>query len=107
MASNTKQVIYRRKLIEWSNPQISISCQCELLKLSRSGLYSVKHLGYANARTMKVLANTIINNAYLRISHSSASDDKNRIIQSDIALFVWNENAHFYQQRKTVGFVRN
>ena len=39
MASNTKQVIDRRKLIEWSNPQISISRQCELLKLSRSGLY--------------------------------------------------------------------
>ena len=72
-----------------------------------AGLYSVKHIGYANARTMKVLANTIINNAYLRISHSTTSNDNNRIIQSDVASFVWNEKAHFYRQRKIVGFVKN
>ena len=72
-----------------------------------AGLYSTKHLGYANARTMNILANTITGNAYLRISQSAAPDDNNRIIQTDVATFVWNEQTPFYRQRKKVGFVKN
>jgi len=86
-----------------------------------SGLCSATHLGYANARTMRISANTIINNAYLRIStlgmRTSPSDfdscinqsptDNIQIIQDDVATFVWIDMKNYFQRRRPIGFVNN
>jgi len=72
-----------------------------------SGLCSSRHLGYANARTMRISANTILNNAYLRSSQSTSPETNNQIIRDDVASFVGENRISYFQRRKPVGFVNN
>ena len=69
-----------------------------------SGLCAAKHLDCANARTMNVLAKSIINNAYLRTCKSNKPDLNHLIIRDDVASFVWNENQTNYRRMKPIGF---
>lgn len=49
-----------------------------------------RELGYANARTMKLLANTITDKYLLRVSRLKESDTKS-IIWEDVKEFVWKQ----------------
>ena len=49
-----------------------------------------RELGYANARTMKLLANAISDKYLLRVSRLKESDTKS-IIWEDVKEFVWKQ----------------
>ena len=58
-----------------------------------------RELGYANARTMKLLANAITDKYLLRVSRMEETDTKS-IIQEDVEDFVWKP----LKETKKIGF---
>lgn len=55
-----------------------------------TGLCSQRELGYANARTMKSLSNTIAGNYYCRMSQSG-DGKSSKITMDDVRGFVWKQ----------------
>lgn len=66
----------------------------------------IKHLAadrrscYANARTMKIISRTIIQNTYLRISHTHEAQTEATVLRDDVACF----DVDGQRPRHTIGF---
>ena len=63
------------------------------------GLCQQRELGYANARTMKLLANAITDKYLLRVSRMEGTVAKT-IIREDVKEFVWKQ----VKGTKKIGF---
>ena len=59
-----------------------------------------RHSCYANARTMKIISRTIIQNAYVRLSDTHEAPPKTIILPADVACF----DTEGMRPRHTVGF---
>lgn len=67
------------------------------------------HLGYANARTMKLIADTILRNVYARMSyleHENPPVGRSGlpVMYDDVSSFVWSNDIYAYGRRR-VGFM--
>lgn len=71
----------------------------EMMKSYIGHLYENKYLGYANARTMSVLARNISNSYLIRISRNKISFD-GVVIKEDVSRYVWTN----VSVRRGIGF---
>ena len=64
-------------------------------------LCSDQYSCYANARTMKIISRTIMQNAYLRLGEAGIKFSRNRITHADVACFEIDERQTL---RNRIGF---
>ena len=71
----------------------------EVVKSYIDHLYENRYLGYANARTMSILARNIANDYLIRISRNRSTFD-GVVIKEDVSQYVWSN----VPVRRKIGF---